>query len=750
MDGDLDILGAQTGIEMNSEPAFLFRNDGSCNFSNQSSSNIKGGYSGYASWMDYDNDSYPDILSTGILKDYAFSSLYRNNQNGSFTEFSDANISGVANGSSDYGDIDNDGDPDFLLTGRINIHGMERTGAFYQNNIYMNAGPYPANRRPEAPLNPKTAVQSGGIQLKWDAVKSDETPEKAMSYNFRYKNVDSTTWLGTPMSSETGVRRIAGPGNLHQNASVILNLLEGSYIWQVQAIDGGYIASPWSETNTFKTKSTQAFFKADTVCRGTATQFTDKSFSTDEIVSWEWNFGDASAISNLKNPTHLFESSGLHNVKLIIKNSKEVSDTIYANVKVKNSPYVVFVADDVCEGTTASIDNQTTNGGTVITGWNWNFGDGQTSTLEEPQNHVYSAQNTYLLKLSVTADNGCDASMSRNLTVATKPNATLSLEYGVPSFCLGDSVIYSALSNSNCNYHWLRDNEYISETTNVLKVKTISGDYMLEITNKTTNACSSTSVVKTISVKYAPSVPTIAEVNNNTLFCEGTQVELVVTNPNSDYTYQWKRSGVAIEDANQASYQGRLPEGDYTVVAGTGNCGTTSETLILKNKPGPEKPKIFARGPNVWLLICDNTTATEYKWYYNNELIPGAKISQYVARQNLGEYYVEVNEGGECTTPSDVITIPTANSGNGKAGIADETITLYPNPAESKVNVKLENLLPGNVDVELTNSLGYIVARYQFENSAGFDMDLSEMPAGVYFCKIFYEDGVVIKKIMKQ
>ncbi len=749
-DGDLDIIGAQSAFELNTEPSYIFRNEGSCVFSNQSQRNIKGGYSGHVLWMDYDSDGYPDILSSGLQNDYAFAKLYRNNKNGSFTEFSEVSLTGVTNGSSDFGDIDNDGDLDFLLTGRINTYGNEMTGAFYQGNIFANAGPYAVNRRPEAPLNPTTAIKAGGIQLKWDAVTTDETPEKAMSYNFRYRNLDSTTWLGNSMSSETGKRLIAAPGNLHLNNSVTMNLKEGTYIWQVQAIDGGYSASAWSEAKTFSTKATQAFFTADTVCRGIATQFTENSLSSNEIVGWEWDFGDASALSNLKNPAHLFVNSGVHTVKLIVTDSKAASDTIFGSVIVKDSPNVLFVADDVCEGTTASIDNQTTSGGVVITGWSWDFGDGFTSTLEEPVNHVYGSQNTYLMSLSVSSDNGCVGKMSRNVTVATRPNATISLEYGVPSFCLGDSVIYSALPNTNYDYHWLRDNEYITETTNVLKVKTISGDYRLEISNKTTKACSASSVVKTISVKNAPSVPEIAEATNNTLFCAGTIVELIVTNLNPDYTYQWKRSGVAIEQATQPTYQGRLSEGEYTVVAGTGNCGTSSETLILKNKQGPEKPKIFARGPNVWILICDNNTAREYRWYYNDQLISGAMTSQYIARQNLGEYFVEVNDGGECFTPSDIITIPIAKSQNGNPGVDSETITLYPNPTESQVKVELETLLPGTMDVELINSMGNLVARYRYENSAGFGIDMSAMPAGVYFCKIFYEEGIVIKKILKQ
>jgi len=748
-DGDLDIIGSQTFSEMNPEPAYLFRNDGSCNFSDQSQDYIKGGYSGYATWMDYDNDGYPDILSTGILSDYAFSTLYRNNQNNSFSEFTEVNIAGVSDGSGGFGDVDNDGDLDFLLTGRINTHGNERTGAFYQNNIYMNAGPFPANRKPDVPLNPTTAIQAKGIQLKWDAVTSDETPEMAMTYNLRFRNVDSTVWLGAAMASETGERRIAGIGNLQQNKTVILSLKEGSYIWQVQAIDGGYSASPWSVLDTFQTKATQAFFTADTACLGTPTQFTDKSLSSDEISGWQWDFGDGSSISTIKDPSHLYSNSGIHTAKLIVTNSKGVSDTIFSSVKVKESPVVFFIADDVCEGTTASIDNQTTNEGVVITSWSWDFGDGKTSALEEPVNHVYATQNSYLMKLTATGNNACIGSMSKTVTIATRPNATISLEYGVPSFCKGDSVIYSASANSNYKYHWLRDNEYIAETSNVLKVKTLSGVYKLEVKNKASEACVSTSLAKTISIKDAPSVPTIAEATNTTLFCAGTTVELNVTNPSSDFTYQWKRSGVSIDKAVQTTYKGQLTAGEYSVEAKTGNCGTSSGILTLNYTPAAVKPKILARGPNIWILGCDNLTSKDYKWYYNDELIVGAKTHQYVANQELGNYRVEVTDGGECYTSSDVINIPTGNIISGIEDLNADNIELFPNPTENILNVNFGKYLDGKLEVEILNEVGSVLSHKEYSNTAGFTLDISGFAKGVYYCRFTFKQNSVIRKVVK-
>ena len=68
-------------------------------------------------WGDYDNDGDLDILLTGDSDTYPISKIYRNNGDNTFTEQTSIALTGVFCCSAKWGDYDNDGDLDILLTG---------------------------------------------------------------------------------------------------------------------------------------------------------------------------------------------------------------------------------------------------------------------------------------------------------------------------------------------------------------------------------------------------------------------------------------------------------------------------------------------------------------------------------------------------------------------------------------------------------------------------------------------------------
>ncbi|MBN1198553.1 MAG: VCBS repeat-containing protein, partial [Bacteroidales bacterium] len=114
-DGDLDILIAgSNGLQ---DLTLIYRNSGNNTFTVQSGISLKGIESGSASWYDYDNDGFLDILVTGLATTSPVSKVYKNNGDNSFTEQTGINLPGVYSSSAAWGDIDNDGRPDLLIAG---------------------------------------------------------------------------------------------------------------------------------------------------------------------------------------------------------------------------------------------------------------------------------------------------------------------------------------------------------------------------------------------------------------------------------------------------------------------------------------------------------------------------------------------------------------------------------------------------------------------------------------------------------
>jgi uncharacterized repeat protein (TIGR01451 family) len=110
-DGDLDIL--LTGDAGEGPLSLVFRND--AGVFTDIGAGLPGVYGSSVAWGDYDNDGDLDILLTGDYGGGPLSLVFRNDA-GVFT-YVDISLTGVRWGSSAWGDYDNDGDLDILLTG---------------------------------------------------------------------------------------------------------------------------------------------------------------------------------------------------------------------------------------------------------------------------------------------------------------------------------------------------------------------------------------------------------------------------------------------------------------------------------------------------------------------------------------------------------------------------------------------------------------------------------------------------------
>ena len=103
---------------------------------------------------------------------------------------------------------------------------------------------------------------------------------------------------------------------------------------------------------------------------------------------------------------------------------------------------------------------------------------------------------------------------------------------------------------------------------------------------------------------------------------------------------------------------------------------------------------------SVWYLACSNDSASQYKWYYNGTLIPGADKYLYVANQNLGNYYVSISNAKGCFTASDEIKIP-----SGATGIDDVDpfagLKIYPNPTPGLFTIEMDNQVFGDLNIKI-------------------------------------------------
>jgi len=660
-DGDLDILIAgYTGIGYYSK---LFRNDGNNTFTEQTSIVFEGLANGNVIWGDCDNDGDQDILMTGTNSGSYMTKIYRNNGNNTFDEFKGSLLPGVY-GSINCGDYDNDGDLDVFISGESTSLGV--ISKVYKNNTLIRTGNYLANKAPNAPVNLSSQSYPDRMELRWDPVLGDETPFKSLSYNVRMRKAGETDWNSSPHSGNNGYRRIAGLGNGQLDTKFIYkNLAQGEYDWSVQSIDQTYSGGAWSAISTFIVKNTEAFFDYDIVCQGSATHFTDQSVSTDGIASWKWNFDDGITSMN-QNPVHIYSQEGTYNVKLVITDNGGIKDSLTQAVVVKARPLAGFNAPAVCQGNATTLTNTTETNSLTISSWFWDFGDGQTSIAEQPPAHGYLGAADYTVQLKALATNGCRDSITKTVTVASYPVAAVTADAPL-TFCKGDSVSLTVPLNADYTYTWKRDNAALTGATSNKYVAKLTGSYTVDVVNTKANCLTASSTVAVVA-QNAPVAPLITS-SGTLIFCQGDSVILNVPNT-SGYSYQWKLNGGAV-GTNSYLHTAKV-SGTYSLtVTNTLGCfNNATNNLNITVNPKPASPVVNLSGPTAFCqgssvdLSVSSSTGFTYQWENNGAAISGATLNKLTANTS-GVYALKITNNDNCFIKSEnitvnVLTIPSA------------------------------------------------------------------------------------------
>lgn len=205
-------------------------------------------------------------------------------------------------------------------------------------------------------------------------------------------------------------------------------------------------------------------------------------------VDYLWDFGD-NTTSNVANPgTHSYTQPGVYTIRLIVSNAL-CSDTLDRIVTVEPPlPIAAFTGGgDQCAPYTIQFRNQTL----YATSYEWDFGDGETSTRFEPQ-HTYRLGGTYTVRLTATGPGGQDIEVHLDsVTVYDNPNAYF-VAQPAKVFIPSDPIVLFNLSTNASTYLWDFGDGITSTLASPEHYYTRPGDYTVTLIATNQYGCKDT------------------------------------------------------------------------------------------------------------------------------------------------------------------------------------------------------------------------------------------------------------------
>jgi PKD repeat protein len=391
------------------------------------------------------------------------------------------------------------------------------------------------------------------------------------------------------------------------------------------------------------------------------TDMTDPGYGA-MTESWLWNFGDPASgalnSSSLQNPQHLYPpTDSSYVVSLIVNNTLGCTDSTQKILTKGLCLQAVFEPDSgaqcnntqVCFADSSYIlgDNY------FIQSWQWDFGDGQSTTYNyytNPVCHEYAQWGEYMVTLIVTADvPGTEFSDTtwQVITVSAVPSAGMA--FAVP--CVMSNTRFFDISSANgaeiVQWQWDFGDPYFVNDTSSLQNPVYSysepGTYSVQLIVENENGCTDT-VLTDLQVFNNPQAAFTNEIacaGGLTLFSdESTAAE-------AELAYWLWSFGTGETSAQQNPAYVYSEPGDYIVqmlITDQNQC-SDSATAIVQVFPVPLSAfDIISPYENIQgQVLLDNLSesAVRYAWDFGNG-DSSELFSPVVRYEENGTYLIEL------------------------------------------------------------------------------------------------------------
>jgi len=226
----------------------------------------------------------------------------------------------------------------------------------------------------------------------------------------------------------------------------------GDYIIQfvgtVSTASSGCTDTTTVELNVQSSPFADFFVSDNDGCDSLNVTFTDNSVGG---INYSWSFGNGNTSTLQNPPPQFYPVPGAYTVALLVTSANGCINSQIKTINVWESPKANFSADNVCQGGLSDFtDLSTFPSNDTLIAWAWDFGDGNTSTLQNPSN-VYINSGIYNVQLtSFTAH--CSNTISIAITVDPKP--VINFASNPDAGCTTLNVSFDNTTTGAVDYSW--------------------------------------------------------------------------------------------------------------------------------------------------------------------------------------------------------------------------------------------------------------------------------------------------------
>lgn len=448
-----------------------------------------------------------------------------------------------------------------------------------------------------------------------------------------------------------------------------------------------------------------AAFTGNNTCLGTAITFDNLSSISSGTLNYVWNFGDGTNSISAE-PVKNYATANTYLVTLIANSNNGCSDTLTQSFSVFPQPVASFIAANVCDGDSVSFVN---NSSGVINTYQWNFGDGDTSSSVSPK-HLYAANGVYTVQL-IVANGNCADTTTQNISVFATPIAA----FATSNTCLGGTTTFtnqSTIANGILNYTWLFGDGNTSINASPTYTYQDTGTYTVNLIAISNNNCVDTSFIFVEIYEQPIANFNVADV------CLGNAVALQNTSTGNTNTYNWN-FGDATTDTLTNPIKNYVSAGNYTIKLVAENANGCVDSIANSITIFPTPTANFAVAN-----VCLGSTAS----FVNQSQISNATLNYQWLFGN-GDNSTDNNPNYVYDSIGIYTATLVAYSNNGCTDTATNNLVIYPFP---EVGFSANTACYGqNVNFVNTTNIAFGTVTYQWQLGDGSN-DTATNPVHAY------------------